>query len=178
MKGGACAAPLAMRCGRIGRRQRLDQARHGPSTQARQGHHDHGSEARVVLGPGVDQGGDGGRSRALAERDLAESERRWRALSEASFEGVAISKQGRIVDCNQTFASWLGRTPEALVGSDGLNAFAPEEREYVTQMSQDSGATYESRMLHANGTLFPVEVRGRSATFNGEAVRIAEQARP
>jgi len=108
-----------------------------------------------------------------AERDLAESERRWRALSEASFEGVAISKQGRIVDCNQTFASWLGRTPAELIGVDGLSAFPPEEREHVAKSSQKSGTTYETRMLHADGTLFPVEIRGRTATFNGETVRIA-----
>jgi len=108
-----------------------------------------------------------------AERDLAESERRWRALSEASFEGVAISKQGRIVDCNHTFASWLGRTPEELVGADGMAAFALEEREHVANSSQQSGTMYETRMVRADGTLFPVEIRGRAATFNGEAVRIA-----
>ena len=104
-----------------------------------------------------------------AERELLESERRWRALSEASFEGVAITKQGRIVDCNQTFARWLGRTPEELVGVDGLSAFAPDEREHVAQSSAESGTVYEARMLHADGSLFPVEVRGRAATFNGEA---------
>ena len=109
----------------------------------------------------------------LAERALGESERRWRVLSEASFEGIAVSRNGVILDSNATFASWLGKTPSDLVGMVGLEAFAPEDRELVAKQSTQSGSVYEARMVHADGTLFPVEVRGRAAVLNGETVRVA-----
>ena len=108
-----------------------------------------------------------------AESYLAESERRWRALSEATFEGVAISQGGLIVDANEVFAGWLGLSPAELVGYEGLNAFAPEDREHVARSSTVFGSVYEARIQRPDGTSFPVEVRGRSATFNGQTVRVA-----
>ncbi len=109
----------------------------------------------------------------LAERALGESERRFRVLSEASFEGMAVSRNGIILDSNETFASWLGKTPAELVGTVGLDAFAPEDREFVAKQSTQFGSVYEARMVRADGTLFPVEVRGRAAVLNGETVRVA-----
>ena len=108
-----------------------------------------------------------------AERALAESERRFRVLSEASFEGIALSRNGRIIDCNETFAAWLGRTPEELVGFEGVQAFAAEDREHVAKSSARFDLAYEARLVRADGSLLPVEIRGRAATFNGETVRVA-----
>jgi diguanylate cyclase (GGDEF)-like protein/PAS domain S-box-containing protein len=108
-----------------------------------------------------------------AERQLQESEQRLRVLSEASFEGIAISKAGVVVDTNETFASWLGRTSAELVGTSGLSHFAPEDHERVKDKSGQSGVCYEAQMLRRDGTRFPVEVRGRHTTFRGESMRIA-----
>ena len=38
------------------------------------------------------------------------------ALSNATFEGISIHRQGRIVDCNQQLADLLGYTQDELVG--------------------------------------------------------------
>lgn len=108
-----------------------------------------------------------------AQRDIVESEQRLRILSEASFEGVAITKAGVIVDTNAVFAAWFGRPPEDLIGEQGLSLFAPEDRDLVKQMSGESGRLYEARMLRPDGSRFPVEVRGREANFRGTKVRIA-----
>lgn len=107
------------------------------------------------------------------EADLRESEQRLRILSEASFEGVAISQQGVIVDTNQNFASWLGREPYELVGLEGLNVFAPEDREHVREKSRHADLLYEAHLLHRDGSRLPVEVRGRHTQFRGQTVRIA-----
>ncbi|MET0388537.1 MAG: CHASE3 domain-containing protein [Polyangiales bacterium] len=112
-------------------------------------------------------------ARARAEHDLVESERRWRALSEASFEGVAIARQGKLLDVNATLASWLGRSTEALVGSDALAVFVPQDRDYVARASARDESFYEARMLRADGGTFPVEVRARSEVFDGGPVRVA-----
>jgi len=110
--------------------------------------------------------------RQLAQKEIEESEHRMRVLAEASFEGVAITKAGIVVDANPTFASWFGRTPEDIIGEVGLSLFAPESREQVRTRSGQSGF-YEANMLRPDGTRFPVEVRGRDATFHGKTVRIA-----
>jgi diguanylate cyclase (GGDEF)-like protein/PAS domain S-box-containing protein len=109
-----------------------------------------------------------------AERDLMESEQRWRVFSEASFEGVAVTRAGHILDTNATFAAWLGRDPSDLVGLEGMSVFAPEDRAYVASLatSNPTGA-YEARMQRSDGTTFPVEVRGRAVVFRGQQVRIA-----
>jgi diguanylate cyclase (GGDEF)-like protein/PAS domain S-box-containing protein len=108
-----------------------------------------------------------------AEADLRESEQRLRVLSEASFEGVAITKGGVIVDTNQNFATWVGREPYELVGLDGLSLFAPEDHAVVREKSQHADLLYEAHLLHANGSRLPVEVRGRHTQFRGQTVRIA-----
>lgn len=108
-----------------------------------------------------------------AERELEESEQRLRVLSESSFEGVVISREGIILDTNALFASWFGRTPAELAGKPGLELFAPEEREQVREQSCQSSSYYAAQMLRSDGTRFPVEVRGRDATYRGQSARIA-----
>jgi len=109
-----------------------------------------------------------------AERDLMESEQRWRVFSEASFEGVVVTRAGHILDTNAAFAAWLGRDPSDLVGLEGISVFAPEDREYVASLATSNPTEpYEARMQRLDGTTFPVEVRGRSVVFRGQQVRIA-----
>lgn len=108
-----------------------------------------------------------------AENDLLESQQRLRVLSEASFEGVAITRSGAVVDTNTTLAAWLGREPYELIGLDGLSLFVPEDRELVRERGMQSDVLYEAHMLRCDGTRFPVEVRGRHTQFRGDTVRIS-----
>jgi diguanylate cyclase (GGDEF)-like protein/PAS domain S-box-containing protein len=112
-------------------------------------------------------------ARKQAEQEREESEQRLRTLSEASFEGVAISKDGVLIDTNALFASWFGREPGGLVGTDSLALFAPEDRPQMSQLDQASGPVCEAHLLRNDGSSFPVEVRGRDAIFRGDQVRIS-----
>jgi diguanylate cyclase (GGDEF)-like protein/PAS domain S-box-containing protein len=104
---------------------------------------------------------------------LEESEQRQRVLSEASFEGIVISRDSLVLDVNGTFASWFGRTPESFVGENGSSLQVPEDRERALLTSQQPDALYESQMQRPDGSRFSVEVRGRNATFRGLPVRVA-----
>ncbi len=108
-----------------------------------------------------------------AAKDLLENEQRYRILSEASFEGVAITREGRIQDSNANFARWLGYEPSELVGMPAITLFPAEERDRVRALSVTNDVSYESRMMRRDGTVFPVEVHGRMASFRNETVRIA-----
>ncbi|MEO1084928.1 MAG: PAS domain S-box protein, partial [Acidobacteriota bacterium] len=67
--------------------------------------------------------------RVRAERDRKESEERFRRLSDASFEGIVVSSEGRIVDCNEQYARMVGVSDvTALVGREVLDFVAPADR--------------------------------------------------
>jgi diguanylate cyclase (GGDEF)-like protein/PAS domain S-box-containing protein len=108
-----------------------------------------------------------------SEKDVQESEQRWRILSEASFEGVAITQAALVLDTNETFAAWVGRDAAELIGIDGISLFAPADRDFVRTMSTQRAALYEAHLLRKDGSAFSVEVRGREARFRGQPVRIA-----
>jgi len=107
-----------------------------------------------------------------SEKELAENEQRLRVLAEATFEGLAITKNGRVVDANANFLNWVGRDLSELIGTEGLSLFAAEDREHVARASSRE-LVYEARLLRRDGTTLPVEVRGSAAKLHGEVVRIA-----
>ena len=112
--------------------------------------------------------------RHLRSVRLAESEERFRALSEATFEGVAYSERGVVTDANEQFAWLFGyATPEAVVGMNALDFCAPEYVDKVREMNgQNRPGTYEVVCVRRDGSRFWAELQGRPATVEGRAVRI------
>jgi diguanylate cyclase (GGDEF)-like protein/PAS domain S-box-containing protein len=110
--------------------------------------------------------------RRAFEQELHESEERMSVLANASFDGVAITGDRRIIDVNQTLIDWVGRAREQLIGSDGLALFASQDQAEVAIKSAQGGV-YEARLVRADGSLRPIEVRGSFANYRGESVRIA-----
>jgi PAS domain S-box-containing protein len=69
----------------------------------------------------------------LAEEALTESEERFQLLANATFEGIGISDQGKIIDANAQFAEMFGYQQSELIGLQVLELVAPESRELVTK---------------------------------------------
>jgi PAS domain S-box-containing protein len=100
--------------------------------------------------------------RVQAEEALRESETRFRALSDATFEGVAFTEQGIVVDANQQFADLLGYEMSELQGMRVRNLVAPEDREFVqSRILSGSEEPYEHRALCKDGAIIVVEIRPR-----------------
>ncbi|MDG4549054.1 MAG: EAL domain-containing protein [Candidatus Contendobacter sp.] len=113
--------------------------------------------------------------RKAAERALRESEERFRVLHEASFGGIGIHDQGVILECNQGLANLTGFPVEELVGMNGLLLIAPPWRDLVTRNIRDGHAkAYEVEGLRRDGTVFPLEIQGKSIPYHGRTVRVAE----
>jgi PAS domain S-box-containing protein len=112
-------------------------------------------------------------ARAEAERALRDSEERWRRISEASFEGIGVSENGVVTDANWQLAEMLGYSLAELQGRPVADLVAPADRLLVVEKGrlEDTG-TYEHRAVRKDGSDFPVEVRGRSMTVEGRAVRM------
>lgn len=70
-------------------------------------------------------------ARDITERK--ESEERFRGLAEATFEGVAITRDGEIVETNAAFADMFGYARSEVIGMKPLEFTAPESHEAVRE---------------------------------------------
>lgn len=111
--------------------------------------------------------------RNRAQRELEASEARYRALSEATFEGIALSDRGRIVDANEQLATMFGLPREELIGTSVARFVAPDSVDKVREhLTLESEEPYEHMALRHDGTAFPVEVRARRAVVGAQPYRV------
>jgi PAS domain S-box-containing protein len=114
----------------------------------------------------------------LAERDrtmakLRESEDHYRSLTQAAFEGVAISENGRLLDVNDEILNMLGYEREEMIGRKIVEMTAPECRDVIAERIRDhAGDILEHRLVRKDGTFIIVEARAKSARMGERTVRM------
>ena len=106
-------------------------------------------------------------------KSLHESEDLFKTLSEASFESIFLSRDGKCIMQNNTAEKMFGYTLNEAFGRPGTEWIIPEDRENVKKM-MISGAQgpYNVTALRKNGTTFPCEIKARVSTFNDKPIRI------
>jgi PAS domain S-box-containing protein len=165
------------------------------SREALQGTRDYDTEFRVVLPDGtirtlkaiadITRGSDGKPLRMIgvnyditdqkrAEESLRASEQRFHQLADASFEGVAITDSGRLLDVNKSLLEMLGyEKAEELLGKSAIELTPLEYREIVkVHMTAGYEEPYESMLTRKDGTTFSVEVHGKMMDMAGRRVRV------
>lgn len=111
--------------------------------------------------------------RKRAEDALKESEERYRALFNASFEAIFLSEKGICLDQNQTAERMFGYTLAEAVGKPGTEWIAPEDREQVkNNMLSSYEKPYQVSALSKNGTTFPAEIQGKIINVTGRSIRV------
>jgi PAS domain S-box-containing protein len=111
--------------------------------------------------------------RREAEEKLRESEERHRGLSEASLEAVMVHDGGRIVDVNHALCELVGYSWHELIGRDGFQLIAPEDREAVYRMLlTEYERPREVTGLRRDGSRVPLEVRARSFPYRGQILSV------
>ncbi|MEE8553550.1 MAG: transporter substrate-binding domain-containing protein [Desulfobacterales bacterium] len=109
----------------------------------------------------------------LAEEALRESEERFRLLSKASFEGIAITERGMILDANEQFADMFGYKLSELIDTEVLNLVAPESKDLVLQhISSGYEEPYDHFALKKDGSIFQIEVHGKTIPYEGRNVSV------
>ncbi len=89
-----------------------------------------------------------------------ESQQRYRSLSSATFEGIVISRDGKILDVNDQFAKMVRYEENELVGKNISDFVAPESLDLVmANMKKMVEGPYEHLAKRKDGSVFPVEVR-------------------
>jgi PAS domain S-box-containing protein len=110
---------------------------------------------------------------APSYKELELEKERFRELSDAAFEGLAIHDNGIIVDCNQALAKMLGYEVSELIGQSALMFGAPETRALVLEkIKTDSREPYEALGLRKDGSKFAAEIRGGPIHYQGLTLRV------
>ena len=113
--------------------------------------------------------------RIEAEKRLKESDERIKKLGEASFSGIFIHDQGRILDCNTEMSRITGYDYEELINMDGIKLFAPESRRIVKDKIQTHDEEiYDAVILKKDGTKSPFEINGKNIFYQGKKARVVE----
>ena len=112
--------------------------------------------------------------RPAADSELAYHEPDFKTLAQATFEGIALTEQGIIIDCNEQLATMLGCKRGELIGRSALEFVAPESREFVRRAHRTMlEEPYEHIALRKDGMTFTVEVRGKFIKQDGRQLRVA-----
>ena len=110
----------------------------------------------------------------LSEEKVRQSEERFARLAGATFEGVAMSENGVILDANEQLATMLGCPVAELAGRSIRDFVAEQSREVVeAHVALDSRESYTHVARRRDGSVFPVEVRARSVPYQGRSVRLS-----
>jgi PAS domain S-box-containing protein len=108
-----------------------------------------------------------------AEQQLRASEERFRVLSNASFEGLALQEGGHLIEANQTLAGMFGYSREELLAKSPDDLIAPESREkFRERLANFSEEPVELYVLNKDGTRLLVEARSREVEYQGRPVRL------
>lgn len=111
--------------------------------------------------------------RKHSEKELKESEERFKKLSESTFEGIMIHEGGKIIDANSTFAEMFGYELSELIGTDVMKLTSPELQEKArNNLKKESEQPYESVGLRKNGSTFMMEINARMHYDEGRRVRV------
>jgi PAS domain S-box-containing protein len=110
-------------------------------------------------------------SQKQVEQALRESEERFRHLSEATAEGVLLSRGSRIVTTNRVLSEMMGYTMEEMRGMSLLQFIALEDRRRLIDYLRSGGpGVYEFRCIRKDGTVFPVQAHSKIIAYQGNMV--------
>lgn len=104
-----------------------------------------------------------------SERELIDSEERFKALHNASFGGIVIHDKGFIVDVNQGFSDITGYSHDELIGMSNYTLIAEDCRETVRKnINSGYEEPYEITMLRKDGTTYPARIQGKIIPYKGQ----------
>jgi len=111
----------------------------------------------------------------IAEEDLRESESRFRTLQEASFGGIGLHYQGKILDANKGLTDLTGYSNEELIGMNGLQLVAPECLDEVkAKITAGYDVPYDVIGIRKDGSRYNLEIHGKNIPHQGKIIRVTE----
>jgi len=110
-----------------------------------------------------------------SQATLLQSEERFKAITEATYGGIIIHKDGIILECNNALSDITGYSYDELIGYDGFKLISPEYTNLAfINMRSSHNESYEIIGYHKNGTLLPLSIKGKNIFFKGQSARVIE----
>ena len=111
--------------------------------------------------------------RKQTEAAIRESELRYKLVTEATFDAIALHDNGTLIEVNSGLERMFGYDPGELLGRSILDLIADESRDHV-QLNMQTGVTgpYEAVGRRKDNTTFPGELVVRPYCYRGKEVRL------
>src|SRR5687768_2285441 len=111
------------------------------------------------------------RSRAMSALHLTED--RYRRLVEATVEGICIHDGKRIHDANPSLAAMVGYEVSEIIGQNPFGFIHPDHHpEVIRNITNNYTRPYEAKLVRRDGTVVPVEIKGRDFFHDGMKLRV------
>ncbi|RKX27352.1 MAG: hypothetical protein DRP45_01305, partial [Candidatus Zixiibacteriota bacterium] len=112
--------------------------------------------------------------RKLVEEALRESEERFKKLSNLTFEGILFHDKGVAIDVNESLTRILSYTREEMIGENIVELCVPREYHATIRenIAKRHAKPYEVMARKKDGTLFPIEIEGRSVIGRDDEFRV------
>jgi len=112
--------------------------------------------------------------RINTEKALKESQERFRKLSEAAEEGIAIHENGLIIDANDACARMFGYNLKEFSELHIRDTATPETWDEVRKhIEAQDGTPYEGKCIRKDGTLFDCHIVGKQYNYQGRSLRVS-----
>jgi PAS domain S-box-containing protein len=114
------------------------------------------------------------RDREKAEKELRESEERFRKLSNLTFEGIVIHREGVAVDANESFVRMFGTSKQEILDKNIIEMFIPHEYHAVVKenLAKENATPYVVMAKRKDGQLFPMEIESKNIKTGQDIYRV------
>lgn len=108
------------------------------------------------------------------QKRLEQSEERFRKLSEVTFEGIIIHRDGIALEINDAFSRLLGYPREEIIGKEVYQFATAEGQEAIKQaILSGSESVYEAIGVRKDKTTFNAELFGKIVEYEGGPARVS-----
>jgi PAS domain S-box-containing protein len=112
--------------------------------------------------------------RKQGEKILKESEERFKILSNATFEGIVFSENGKIIDANDQFLKMYGfKSSKEIIGKNLIDDFVVEEQKLQAKkhLRLSTSKLFEVDTIKKDGTIITVESKGQNIPYFEKNIR-------
>lgn len=113
------------------------------------------------------------KERTQIQAELIFSEQRFRTLSDASFEGIAVTEGGTFVDLNDQLARMFGYDRSEMIGMRGISCVTQEHGVVNNAILSGKAGPCEHLAQRQDGSVFPVEVQSRVREVGGRLLTVS-----
>ncbi|HHB75281.1 MAG TPA: response regulator [Desulfobulbus sp.] len=109
------------------------------------------------------------------KRKLSNSEKRFRQLSRATWEGIIIYDKGALLQANTQLYEMFGYTEEELVGTQIFDILLDRTTIKAMHLQSDPETIgpFEATARRKDGSRFPVEIRVKQIDYSGRSAEVA-----